>query len=194
MKEGLIHKALGENWEKLQDPLKAHHQANPSVDIGHLDIEFPHWMTPYLRLLQRCGALLARAGTQVPTRVEKNLAGECQHWRRSMRFPDGSVVKFDSFWVSGEGNRLTEYVNPAMGLEMTVHVHGEELHFEGRRFILKLGRIIIGLPEWLILGHTTIVERALGMNAFAMDFRLTHPLFGQVFRYSGTFVTERRPI
>ena len=63
--------------------------------------------------------------------------------------------------------------------------------YDGVRYVLKLGQVVIGLPEWLILGHTTIVERGLPSGAFAMDFRLTHPLFGEVFRYSGTFITQR---
>jgi hypothetical protein len=31
------------------------------------------------------------------------------------------------------------------------------------------------------------VERALDDHHFAMDFRMVHPVFGQVFRYCGTF-------
>jgi hypothetical protein len=42
------------------------------------------------------------------------------------------------------------------------------------------------MPQWL-LGYTTIKEEAIDEAHFKMDFRLTHPLWGQVFRYSGTF-------
>lgn len=49
---------------------------------------------------------------------------------------------------------------------------------------------LLTLPEWIALGHTTIVEEALDDSHFAMDFRLTHPLFGQVFRYAGKFSTQ----
>jgi hypothetical protein len=59
------------------------------------------------------------------------------------------------------------------------------------RFVAKLGRWLLPIPEWLVLGHTTIVEQAVDDTHFEMDFRLTHPWFGQVFRYAGTF--EARP-
>lgn len=191
--KGLMQRALGADWERLPAALQAHYQPGPNVDLGHLDIEFPAWMAPYLWLLHHAGALLARRGRAIPTRVEKEVVGDRQNWRRCMRFADGRVIRFDSHWVHVGGNRLVEYVNPVMGLEMAARVDGGQLHYEGRRFVLRLGRRCIGLPEWLVLGHTTIVERALPEGGFEMDFRLTHPWFGQVFRYSGRFVTQPRP-
>lgn len=187
----LMQQALGTDWEKLPDSLKAHYQPGPNTDVGHLDIEFPAWMKPYLRLLHLFGALLTRQGKQVPTRVEKEFGASRQHWRRTIKFSDGETAIFNSFWVLSGGNRLIEYVNSFMGLEMAVHVEGNELRYEGVRYILKFGRLRMGLPEWLILGHTTIVERGLPSGAFAMDFRLTHHLFGEIFRYAGTFETRR---
>jgi hypothetical protein len=191
--KNLMHRALGDDaWARLPASLQAHYQLGPNVDVGHMDIEFPVWMKPYLWLLHRFGALLPRAGKQIPTRVEKDVVADCQYWRRTMQFPDGKQVTFNSHWVAADGNRLIEFVNPLMGLEMAVRVEGNHLHYEGVRFVLKLGRCVVGLPEWMVLGHTTIVERGLPGNGFAMDFRLTHPIFGQVFRYAGTFTTQAR--
>jgi hypothetical protein len=190
--KSLMQRALGKDWEKLPASLQAHYQLGPNVDIGHMDIEFPAWMKPYLWLLHRFGALLPRSGTQIPTRVEKDVVADRQYWRRTMRFSDGKTVTFNSFWVSAGSNQLIEFVNPVMGLQMLVRVEGDQLHYEGVCFVLKLGRLVIRLPEWLILGHTTIVERGQPTNSFAMDFRLAHPMLGQVFRYTGIFSTENR--
>lgn len=189
--KSLMQLALGTDWDKLPDSLKAHYQAERNVDIGHLDIEFPRWMKPYLWLLHLFGALSPRAGRGVSTRVEKNAISGRQYWRRTITFSDGKTVEFDSFWIPSGGNRVIEFVNAVMGLEMAAGVVGNELHYDGVRYVLKFGRFIVGLPEWLILGHTTIVERELSIGTFGMDFRLTHPLFGRIFRYSGVFVTQR---
>jgi hypothetical protein len=187
-----MQRALGDDWERLPASLQAHYEFCPNVDVGHMDIEFPGWMKPYLWLLHRFGALLPRSGSRIPTQVEKDVVEDRQYWRRTMQFADGKQVTFNSFWVTAEGNHLVEFVNPVMGLEMAVRVEGGHLHYAGVRFVLKLGRFVVGLPEWMVLGHTTIVERGLPGNAFAMDFRLTHPIFGQVFRYAGTFTTQMR--
>jgi hypothetical protein len=72
---------------------------------------------------------------------------------------------------------------------MTVHVENGKLYYEGRHFILKIRKLLIPIPEWLLLGHTSITETALSDDEFEMDFTLKHPLFGIIFRYSGKFKT-----
>jgi len=191
--KSLMQLALGADWHKLPASLKAHYQAGSNVDIGYLDIEFPRYMRPYLWLLHGFGALLPRSGKGLSTRVEKDEVSGRQNWRRTVTFPDGKIFLFNSYWTPSKGNQVIEFVNAVMGLEMAARVAGNELHYDGVRYVLKLGRLMIGLPEWLILGHTTIVERELSEGTFSMDFRLTHPLFGMIFRYSGVFCTQRLP-
>jgi hypothetical protein len=53
----------------------------------------------------------------------------------------------------------------------------------------SLDRFHLSLPEWLFLGHTTIIERAVSDSEFEMDFRLTHPILGRIYRYAGRFRT-----
>ncbi|MEN8170512.1 MAG: DUF4166 domain-containing protein, partial [Pseudomonadota bacterium] len=142
---------------------------------------------PYLSVLRVFGALVNRSGRLVPTVVEKSVVGGRQYWRRTIRYPDGKVIFFKSFWVSAGGNQVIEFVNPVLGLQMTASVKDDQLHYHGVRFVVKLGSVLLPVPEWLVLGRTRIVEVAVDETHFAMDFRITHPLFGQVFRYSGEF-------
>ena len=179
--------ALGEQWHQLPPALQAHYQHNTNTDIGHLDIEYPKYMQPYLTLLHVFGALINRKGKQIPTTVEKHMKDEVQHWKRTISFPDNKIILFKSFWVHDNKNELIEYVNPFIGLRMTVHVENNKLYYEGKSFVLKLGKLLIPIPEWLVLGHTTINEYAINETKFEMDFRLKHPLFGEVFCYSGVF-------
>jgi hypothetical protein len=183
----LMQNALGADWEKLPPALQAHYRFGKTIDNGHMDIEYPRFMQPYLSVLHCMGALIDRGGRQVPTVVEKSVVGERQYWRRTITYPDGRVVYFNSFWVAAGGNQMIEFVNPVLGLQMAVHVAEGKLHYQGVRFVAKLGGWLLPIPEWLVLGHTTISEQATDETHFAMDFRLTHPLLGQVFRYSGTF-------
>jgi hypothetical protein len=185
--KSLMQRALGEDWHKLPPALQAHYRFGKTTDNGCMDIEYPDFMQPYLSALRILGALIDRCGQQVSTVVEKNVVEERQYWHRTITYPDGKVVHFNSFWVSAGGNQMIEFVNPVLGLQMGVHVEDGKLHYHGVRFVAKLGRLLLPIPEWLVLGHTTITEQAIDETHFAMDFRLTHPLFGQVFRYAGTF-------
>ena len=191
--KSLMQRALGEDWHKLPDSLQTHYHFGATTDTGHMDIEYPRFMQPYLSVLRVFGALVNRSGRQLSTIVEKNVIGDRQYWRRTITYPDGKSVYFNSFWVSAGGNQVIEFVNPVLGLQMSVHVENGRLHYHGVRFVVKLGRLLLPIPEWMVLGHTTIIEEAVDETHFAMDFRLTHPLLGQVFRYSGVFEAATKP-
>lgn len=183
----LMQRALGADWDKLPPALQAHYRFGKTTDSGCMDIEYPRFMQPCLSLLRLVGALVDRRGRQVATVVHKSVVGERQYWRRTITYPDGKVVRFNSFWVPAAGNQLIEFVNPMLGLQMAAYVEGGRLHYRGVCFIVKLGCWLLPIPEWLILGRTRIVEEAVDETHFVMDFRVTHPLFGQVFRYAGKF-------
>lgn len=188
--KSLMQRALGDDWHKLPPSLQAHYRFGVTVDEGRMNIEYPLFMQPYLSVLRIFGALVDRKGPNLPTVVEKNNIGERQYWRRRIVFPDGKAILFNSFWVLDKNKQLIEFINPVLGLQMAVHVENGKLHYRGIRFVARLGRLLLPIPEWLVLGHTTIVEEAIDDTHFAMDFRLTHPLLGQVFRYSGEFESE----
>lgn len=188
----LMKQALGEQWHALPEALKAHYQDEDNIDIGALDIEYPTWMQFVLNLLHLMGALLNRKGSSIPATVEKVMQGEVQYWKRTLSFDDGKKVFFKSHWYYAGGNKLIEYVNPFVGLCMSVQVRDGTLYYDGEHFVLKLGFVTIPIPEWLLLGHTTIVEQGVDNNHFVMDFRLRHPLFGQIYRYAGRFATRNQ--
>ena len=190
MKEqNIMRKALGEQWQALPATLCAHYQDEDNTDVGVLDIEYPRAMQLFLNLLHLFGALLNRRGKAIPTTVEKIMNDETQCWKRTLNFPDGKTILFTSRWVYAEGSQLIEYVNSFLGLRMAVSVKEGELHYAGIHYVLQLGRLRIAIPEWLMLGHTTIIESQLDDTHFVMDFRLHHPLFGQIYRYAGKFET-----
>ncbi len=186
-----IQKALGEHWQQLPPALQSHHQNDTNSDRGNLDIDYPLYMHPYLTFLHFFGALIDRRCRHIYTIVEKHMCGDVQFWKRIIHFPDNKKIYFKSYWVYDHKNELTEFINTFIGLRMAVYTRNNKLFFKGRHFVLKIAKIVIPIPQWLILGSTTIVETAINETEFEMDFRLTHPLFGEVYRYSGQFKNMR---
>lgn len=187
--KSLMQQALGADWDELPAALQAHYRFGTTIDTGRMNIEYPRFMQHFLNVLRVFGALVNRSGQDVATVVKKRVIGERQYWRRTLTYPDGTEIHFNSFWVSAGDGHLIEFVNPVLGLQMAPYVTRGRLHYRGVRFVAKLGPLILSIPEWLALGHTTIVEEAIDDTHFAMDFRFTHPLLGEVFRYSGKFET-----
>jgi hypothetical protein len=192
MMKSLIQKALGDDWDQLHPALQAHYQFVPNMDVGHLDIEYPRFIQPLLHVVHWCGALINRDGQNIATQVAKHSTGERQYWRRTLTYADGQIIQFNSFTVSAGGNQLIEFVNPVLGLQMAVQVQDGQLHYQGVRYVMKLAGLLLPIPEWLALGHTSIVEVGHDNLHFSMDFRLRHPLFGQIFRYSGVLQNIRQ--
>lgn len=186
----LMQQALGAQWEQLPPTLQAHYQHDPNTEVGELDIEYPGFMQPYLSFMRLLGALVNRRGKAVPITVETWMEGSIQRWKRTLHFPDGQEILFKSVCVYAGSNELIEYVNAFLGMRMAVTVEDGKLNYAGRHYVLKLGSVLLPIPEWLVLGHTTVVETALDDANFAMDFRLTHPWFGEVYRYAGKFRTK----
>jgi hypothetical protein len=188
--------ALGADWNKLPAALQAHYRYGPATDSGYLNIDYPRWMQPCLSALRLLGALVDRRGERVDTVLNKTLVGNAQYWRRTMiwRVGDSGLVNttrhFNSTWVAASNSQLIEYVKPWLGLRMEPRVVDGRLHYRGVCFVLKLGSCLLPIPEWLLLGHTTIIEEAVDERHFNMDFRMTHPLFGEMFRYWGQFEAD----
>lgn len=189
--KSLMQQALGKDWDLLPSALQAHYRLGTTVEAGAMDIEYPRWMQPWLNVLRLMGALVNRAGRQVSTVVVKEVIGDRQHWRRTLTYADGRSIRFNSFWIAAGDAHVIEFVNPVLGLQMAPRVEAGRLHYRGVRFVARMGRFMLPIPEWLVLGRTTIIEEAVDEDHFVMDFRLTHPLLGEVFRYSGTFRIAR---
>jgi hypothetical protein len=187
--KSLMQQALGADWDALPPALQTHYQFGTTVDTGAMDIEYPRFMQPVLSALRRVGALVNRRGQRVATVVEKHVVGDRQYWQRTITYADGQSIRFNSFWLYAGDGQMIEFVNPLLGLKMAPYLADGRLHYRGICFVIKLGPLLLRIPEWLVLGHTTIVEEAIDDSHFAMDFRLTHPLFGEVFRYAGKFAT-----
>lgn len=183
-------RVLGAQWEQLHPTLRAHHRGGSVREVGAMDVEFPRWMAPLLWLLRWLGALVHRAQAQVHTVVDKSSRDGRQSFDRTLTYADGQVLRFNSTWVAEPGERLVEYVNSWLALELAPVVRGDTLHCEGVCFLLGKGRRRLRLSERWLLGHTIIHEQALDARHYAMDFRMVHPWFGQVFRYAGTFATD----
>ena len=194
--KSMMELALAEQWELLPEALKNHYRENSlgeNTAEGWLDIEYPWFMQWPLNVLRLMGALVNRRGQSLPSTAIKSMNGDQQNWHRNIVFPDGKIVNFKSRLVSNGNAGFIEYTNAFLGLKMYPFVEGETLRYESKGYVLKLGRFKLPIPEWMALGHASIIEHQVNPDdklSFKMDFRLRHPLFGELFCYKGEFKTK----
>lgn len=193
MTTSIMQRCLGEDWDKLPLSLKQHYAHSENVadqilqEKGFLDVEFPVFMKPVLSLMRLFGILVNRTGKACPTVVKRQMIDDVEYWERTITFADNHLIRFDSHVEYAGSNEQIEFVNAFLGLKMAVSVENEQLVYSGKSYVLRLGKMQIDIPNWLALGNSTIHETAIDETSYQMDYRLVHPLLGQIFRYSGEF-------
>ena len=188
----LMQQALGDQWNLLPNGLKAHYNHDnkgSNYSEGVLTVGYPWFMQWPLSLLRLIGALLNRRGKDLKTTVRKSMKDGQQYWIRKISYSNGKVITFNSLLTTTEDHIFIEYTNRFLGMRMKAFVDGKQLRYESCGYVLKLGKLMIQIPEWMALGHGSIVEIAVNDSEFEMDFRLKHFLFGEVFFYKGRFKT-----
>lgn len=195
MKESIMQIALGPQWRGLPQVLMEHYLENEKGENcaqGVLTIDFPWFMKIPLSILRLLGALVNKSGKNLPTTVKRVTTSGEQKWQRKISFPNGKQVVFNSVVYHHKNNEIIEYINPFLGMKMRVSVKNNCLRYESNGYLIKLWKLKIPFPEFLALGHASIIEKKSSeKDFFEMDFRLRHPLFGEVFRYMGQFRTLR---
>lgn len=193
MKKSIMQTAVGSQWDELPQELKKHYLENNNGENnaeGWLSIDFPWFMKIPLSILRLFGALVNKKGKKLPTSVHRVTVSGEQRWHRQINFPDGKTVVFNSVVYYSKENEIIEYINSVLGMKMKVFAEGNTLRYESNGYIIKLWKLKIPYPEFLALGHASIVEsESEKAGLFDMDFRLKHPLFGELFSYKGQFKT-----
>ena len=190
--KSLMQQALGEQWHNLPQGLKAHYdhdEEGSNQAQGVLTVDYPWFMQWPLSFLRLIGALLNRRGKDLKTTVSKTMQDGQQYWLREITYPDGKTIAFKSLFTMNQDNIFIEYTNKFLGMKMKAHVEGSILKYESCGYLLKIAHLMIPVPEWLALGHGSIMETAVSEDEFDMDFRLRHWLFGEIFSYKGRFKT-----
>jgi Domain of unknown function (DUF4166) len=65
------------------------------------------------------------------------------------------------------------------------------LVYRSNGHLWQVGKLRIPIPDVLFLGHAIITETAISENQFQLNFRITHPLFGETYRYGGAFQLQK---
>ncbi len=188
----LMQQALGKQWYDLPKALKAHYdhdESGANYAQGVLTVNYAWFMQWPLSILRLTGALLNRRGKDLKTTVAKTMKEGQQYWIRVIEYPNGKQIKFNSLFTMTKDKVFIEYSNRFLGLKMQAAVEEQNLVYQSCGYVFKLGKLLIPIPEWLALGHGTIIETAVSDDEFDMDFRLKHFLFGEIFSYKGRFKT-----
>ncbi|MGZ5030834.1 MAG: DUF4166 domain-containing protein [Methylobacter sp.] len=194
MKTSLMQRVLGNDWEALPPVIQRHYQITlPQQAItvtGNMNIDYPYWLTPVIKMLRLFGALVDLKGEGLAVQVKKwrQTDPSILYWRRHIQAADnGKPCVFASRMVWQKDHELIELVGMGFGIRLKLSVEQGKLVYQSRGHLLQLGPLTLPIPDSLLLGHALITEQALSEDTFQLDFQIVHPLWGKTYYYGGVF-------
>ncbi len=194
----VIRNALGPAWERLHPAVRRHYDISadgtPRLKLNGIMVEVDHTASikPLMWIAHAFGALVPFRGRNLPVEVINSArpGSGTLYWQRRFHFPGKAPVHFVSRMEILKGNEIVEYVRFNLGIRMAMSERGGSLCYVSRGYLWRLGRLTLRLPDWLLLGKATIVERGIDEKTIELEFNIHHPLFGRTFTYSGSFELE----
>lgn len=186
---------VGADWERLGEVIRRHYFLRPFSD-DYICVKgtmhevyhsaFARLLMPLARVF---GALVPYRGRQVPIEVHYNARPDdgTIHWDRVFHFPGRAPFHFRSHMEPVGGNRVIEFVRFGVGMRLRVTAEDGALVFRDEGYVWRLLGIDLPLPMGLLMGRAYVEERPVDEDSFSMRMSLTHPLFGELFRYDGSF-------
>jgi len=194
MNTSLMQRVLGDDWAALPPVIQRHYEITlPQQAItvtGNMNIDYPYWLTPVIKLLRLFGALVDLKGEGLSVQVKKwrQTNPSVLYWQRHIQAADSNKqCVFASRMAWQQDHELIEMVGMGFGIRLRLSVEQGKLVYQSRGHLLQLGPLTLPIPDSLLLGHALITEQALTEDTFQLDFRIVHPLWGKTYYYGGIF-------
>lgn len=194
-RKSIFHEVLGEDWWRLGEVIRRHYFLRSFSDdyicvrgemqeVWHSAIA--KCLIPFARIV---GALVPYRGTDMPIEVHYRAKPDrgTLHWDRVFHFAGRPPFHFLSHMEHVGENTVIEFIRFGVGMRLRVTAEDGALVFRDQGYVWRMFGIDVPLPLRLLLGRAYIEERPTDAGRFSMRMVLTHPLFGELFRYRGSF-------
>ncbi|BBA35784.1 uncharacterized protein sS8_3852 [Methylocaldum marinum] len=195
----VFRRVLGEeHWARLAPAVRRHYDLSPASAEGLIlqgvmeEIRHSPLIKPWLVIARWFKALVPYPGDNIPVEVRNATdpdKPDVLYWHRTFSFPDGRTTEFLSRMEPAGSGEVVEILRFGVGIRMRLAVRDGALVYTGLEHCWKVGPVMIGIPNWLLLGNAVIVESPVSDDEVRLDFEIVHPWLGRTFAYRGRFRT-----
>jgi len=116
-------------------------------------------------------------------------------FNRQFHFREHRPYQFRTRMLQIEGNEMVEIMRFGVCWRFQYLWENDTVILRHRGYALKLLGHLIPAPLHWIIGRGDAIERAVDDDHFDMEVTLSHPLFGELYRYAGRFkvILQRAP-
>ena len=192
MPEPIFKPIFADTWNSLPPAIQKHYANRPYCDDhvvveGTLNITCNRWLRPILQLFKTVPPYI---GNDIPVTVHFKSRPDSNafHFERAFYFPNTKEpYRFHSLMTQVSGSEVLERMHLGIGWHSDYLWDGQRIILRHKGFSWGIGRFRIPLPITWLMGYGGAWEEPLDDNSFAMSAHLIHPIFGQIYEYTGTF-------
>ena len=185
---------FGQQWNALPKVMRSHYANCAFCDDvviaeGMMEIEFSKIFASLSWLLRRLEILIAKRGKNIFTRVTFRSKSDSSflHFEREFFFEKNHPEKFFSAMVQLKENKVAEVMNYGISWIFFYNFNDQKVTLNHQGYALKIGKFFLPLPLTFLLGKGYAEEVAISDDEFAMKMKITHTIFGEIYRYQGQF-------
>lgn len=188
---------FGEQWFNLPTVMHRHYANRPHshdevIVEGKMSVKIASFMKLLTPILRFTGILVPHSGDNIPVTVhfrsEKNSNAYC--FDRIFYFPNQKPYHFRSRMIPQGGNQVVELMGWGIGWHARYYYDGQKIRIEHEGYKLNVFGRMIHLPIEFMFGKGFAQEEAISHDTFRMHMCVQHPIFGQLYAYSGEFTVK----
>lgn len=193
-KAPIFQSIFGVPWADLPPVMQKHYAVRPDsqdrVTVrGTMTIRRSRLMKMLAPLLRFFGALVPYDGEGIPATVTftSGPGSSDFHFDRIFQPPGKPSFRFHSRLVQISGNDVIELMRFGIGWRAHYRMNGNHISLSHIGYYWRIGKVLIPLPMTWIIGRGAAAEDVVNDNSFTMWMTITHPIFGEIYRYEGAF-------
>ena len=185
---------FGESWDMLPKILRKHYAIRPysndNIKLeGVMNIKLSK-LTKLIRpLLIFFGALVPYEGKNISTIVyaKSDPDKDSFIFERHFKISKNNIYISSSTFLKLRNNEVLEMMRFGIGWVSYYSYKNKKIILSHKGYAWRIFKFTIPIPLTFILGKGYAEEKEVDDNQFSMQMKITHPLFGEVFKYSGLF-------
>jgi len=192
-KPPIFESIFGVPWANLPPVMQKHYAVRPDsndrvVVRGTMNVKRNCLMRLMSPLLKLFGALVPYDGEGIPVTVAFYSGPNSSdfHFDRTFQFP-AKTFRFHSRLIPIAGGDVIEVMRSGMGWRSRYQIEDGHISLSPIGYYWRIGNWNVPLPITWMIGVCTASEDVLTDNGFKMQMTITHPIFGETYRYEGTF-------
>lgn len=186
---------FGPDWDTLPQVMRNHYavranSADRVVVTGTLDV---HVSRLAALLATITGMLVRHSGKNIPVTVTftSGSGSTAFNFDRLFHYPEHGEVRFRSRMKHTVGDEIIELMKFGIGWRAAYGWDDSKVTLSHRGYVWHVFGRVLPLPLTWLLGRVHAEETPIDDRRFSMFTHMTHPVFGKLFGYAGTFtITE----